>query len=60
MNHLSNQNRVIEKLTYTLRRVIGEHIAPAECSSSGPFYGDARDDVCPSCEAIKLLEELTK
>lgn len=58
--NLSNQNRVIEKLTYTLRRVIGEHTAPADCYSSGPFYGDARDDVCPSCEARKFLEELTK
>ena len=60
INHMSNQNRVIEKLTYTLRRVIGEHTAPADCYSSGPFYGDTRDDVCPSCNAIRLLAEITK
>ncbi len=60
INHLSSQNRVIERLIYTLRRVIGEHIATVDCYSSGPFYGDARDDVCPSCEAINLLKELTK
>ena len=60
MNHLNNQNKIIKKLTYTLRRVIGEHTAPTDCYSSGPFYGDARDDVCPSCEAIKLLKEFTK
>lgn len=60
MNHLTNQNLVIECLINTLRRVVGEHSAPADCYSSGPFHGDARDDVCPSCEALKLLEELTE
>ncbi len=58
--NLSSQSRVIERLIYTLRHVIGEHTAPADCYSSGPVYGDARDDVCPSCVALRVLEELTK
>ena len=58
--NLSNQSRVIEDLIHTLRRVIGDHNAPSDCYSSGPFHGDARDDVCPSCEAIRLLAEITK
>ena len=60
INHLSSQSRLIERLTYTLLRVIGEHTAPADCYSSGPFYGDASDDVCPSCHALRLAGDMKR
>ena len=56
----SSQDKKIKRLTDALRQVIGDHNAPADCYSSGPFYGDARDDVCPSCEALRILEEHQK
>jgi len=53
----SNQDKEIKRLVTELRRVVGEHNAPADCYSTGPFYGDARDTTCPSCEALRTLEE---
>lgn len=41
-----------------LRRVIGEHAAPSDCFSTGPLHGDARDETCPACEALRFLETL--
>ena len=42
-------------LTHHLTQVIGEHYAPSDCYSSGPLLGDARDVVCPACEALRFL-----
>ena len=53
-----SQDKKIKRLTDALRKVIGDHNAPSDCYSSGPFYGDARDDVCPSCDALRLLDNL--
>ncbi len=53
----SDQGKEIKRLVTALRRVVGEHNAPADCYSTGPVHGDARDGVCPSCEALRILEE---
>lgn len=45
----------VAELEAQLRRVIGWHNAPGDCYSTGPFHGDARDDSCPSCEALRML-----
>ncbi len=42
-------------LTQHLTQVIGDHNAPSDCYSSGPMWGDARDAICPACEALRFL-----
>lgn len=32
--------------------------APSDCFSTGPPYGDARDETCPACEDLRFLETL--
>lgn len=51
-------DKTINLLVDALRKVIGDHNAPSDCYSSGPFHGGAMDDVCPSCEALRILERL--
>lgn len=49
--NLADTEATVERLRAHLERVIGEHIAPGDCYSTGPQFGDARDFTCPSCDA---------
>jgi hypothetical protein len=47
----------ISGLKRHLIRVIGDHIAPEHCYSTGPLTGDVIYDLisCPSCAALEFL-----
>ena len=53
---LAREQNITRHLGHLLRRVIGEHTPPSDCFSTGPLYGDARDNACPACEALRFLE----
>ena len=46
----------VSSLAVHLKRVIGDHNAPHDCFSTGPLTGTAEDDLCPACEALRLLD----
>lgn len=43
-----------------IMRLVGDHNAPEDCYSTGPFHGDARDLVCPACAALRVASHLFK
>lgn len=49
----------VDVMRAALRRVIGEHCAPNDCYSTDPLHGDIRDILCPSCEGVQILDNLT-
>ena len=42
-------------LRRALERVVGDHHAPSDCYSTGPLTGTPMDEMCPSCDAIRIL-----
>jgi hypothetical protein len=56
---LAAVTRERDELKAHLVRVIGWHNAPSDCYSTGPVTGTALDDVCPSCEALRMLAKRT-
>jgi len=38
-----------------LEQMIGVHVVPGDCFSTGPFHGDVRDELCVACAAKAVL-----
>ena len=53
-------NRLIERAREQIVWMLGDHIAPNDCYSTGPLTGTPIDNLCPSCYAHTILAAIER